>query len=123
MATPLPRPTMYYGMGALDGSGRICNRAALDALGWQAGDRVEVTVRAGSIVVSPSPEGLFEIWGWGARTYVTVPLSARRLLGLAPGDQVLLVASPHHHRLLIHTVPGLDRMLSEQHEHLLGGAS
>lgn len=43
----VPRPGAVYGLGRIDESGRVADRAVTAALGWQAGDRLTVTSTAG----------------------------------------------------------------------------
>jgi hypothetical protein len=38
---------VVYGIGRIDASGRVADRAIADALGWRSGDRLTLTAEAG----------------------------------------------------------------------------
>ncbi|MBB4681851.1 AbrB/MazE/SpoVT family DNA-binding domain-containing protein [Crossiella cryophila] len=118
LATLLPRTATYYGMGTIDTSGRIANRAVVEALGWLPGDRLEFRVESGTIVVQARPDGLAEM---GRKPYVAIPAPVRHRCGLRCGDRALVVGCPANQTLVIHSVAVLDHMLCEHHAFLMGG--
>lgn len=118
LATPRPRCTTFYGMGTIDRSGRIANRAVVAALGWRPGDRLEFLVAGGVIVARPSRGGLVEMW---QKPYVAIPAPIRHRCDLRSGDRVLVVAHPERRNLVVYNLAVLDQVLHEHHTSLLGG--
>jgi len=47
--------TVLYGVGRVDASGRVKATDIVRALGWQAGDKLEVVTALGGIVIIASP--------------------------------------------------------------------
>jgi hypothetical protein len=82
---------VVYGIGRLDASGRIADRAVTSALGWRGGDRLTLTADAGVVTARRDPGGMITLPG---RAYITIPAALRRRCGLRPGDRVLLAAAP-----------------------------
>ena len=78
-----------YGLGRIDASGRVADRAVTRALGWRGGDRLTLTAEAGVIVARRDPGGMVIV---PARPYVVIPAGLRRRCGLRAGDRVLLAA-------------------------------
>jgi hypothetical protein len=95
LARPVPVPSapdeVVYGIGRIDSSGRIADRAVIDALGWQGGDWLTLTVDAGVVTARRDPGGMVTL---PARPYIAIPAALRRRCGLLPGDRVLLAAMP-----------------------------
>ncbi|MGO1053020.1 AbrB/MazE/SpoVT family DNA-binding domain-containing protein [Crossiella sp. CA198] len=118
LASLLPNPATYYGMGSIDASGRIANRTVVKALGWRTGDRLEFQVAGGVIVARPVPHGLATMWH---APYVAIPAPIRHLCGLRSGDRVFVVAHPAHQNLIVYTTPVLDQLLHDHHASLLPG--
>lgn len=107
-------PTVY-GMGRMDGSGRVAERAIVRALGWSPHDRCTISTTARSILLRRDPHGCHQ----PARTScVVLPLPARRWCGLQPGHQVLLTALPEQALLVLHTCAALDEALTPYHHSL-----
>jgi len=60
---PLARPAavppvpedVVYGIGRIDASGRIADRAVTSALGWSGGDRLTLTANAGVVTARREP--------------------------------------------------------------------
>jgi hypothetical protein len=54
VARPEPVPPapadVVYGIGRIDASGRIVDRAVTEALGWRGGDRLTLTADAGDVL-------------------------------------------------------------------------
>jgi len=78
-----------YGLGRIDASGRVADRAVTRALGWRAGDRLTLTAEAGVVVAHRDPGGMVIV---PARPYVVIPAELRRRCELRAGDRVLLAA-------------------------------
>ncbi len=104
LARPVPVPSapedVVYGIGRIDASGRIADRAVITALGWRGGDRLTLTADAGVVTARRDPGGMVTLPG---RAYIAIPAALRRRCGLEPGDRVLLAAAPgrrHPHCLL-----------------------
>jgi len=95
LACPVPVPAapedVVYGIGRIDSSGRIADRAVTSALGWSGGDRLTLTADAGVVTARRDPGGMVTL---SARAYISIPASLRRRCGLRPGDRVLLAAVP-----------------------------
>jgi bifunctional DNA-binding transcriptional regulator/antitoxin component of YhaV-PrlF toxin-antitoxin module len=90
---PLAPADAIYGMGRIDASGRVADRAVTCALGWTRGDRLVLTADAGVVLARRDPSGPVIV---PPRPYVTIPIppALRRRCGLRAGDQVLLAAIP-----------------------------
>ena len=73
-----------YGLGRIDASGRVADRAVTRALGWRGGDRLTLTAEAGVIVARRDPGGMVLV---PARPYVVIPAGLRRRCGLRAGDR------------------------------------
>lgn len=82
---------VVYGLGRIDASGRVADRAVTRALGWRNGDRLTVTAESGVVVARRDPGGMVTV---PARSYVVIPAALRRRCGLRAGDRVLLAALP-----------------------------
>jgi hypothetical protein len=67
----LPRAgsSLRYGLARVDSAGVVSNRDTIVALGWQAGDRLQVVLIGGS-VVHRDPTGAFAM---AAKPYVLLP--------------------------------------------------
>ena len=52
--TPVPEDVVY-GIGRIDASGRIADRAVTSALGWSGGDRLTLTANAGVVTARREP--------------------------------------------------------------------
>lgn len=117
--TALPRGgALRYGMGRVDSSGRVLDRSLVQALGWCQGDRLHLTLVAGSVVVHRHPAGVFTLT---SQRYLVLPAPVRRRCGLATGERVLLAADPQHGILVVHPLSALDTMITAYHASLQGG--
>jgi hypothetical protein len=82
---------VVYGIGRIDASGRVADRAIAAALSWRGGDRLTLTAQAGVVVVRRDPHGMVTLPASG---YIVIPAALRRRCGLRAGDLVLLAAQP-----------------------------
>ena len=71
---PVPVPTapedVVCGIGRIDASGRIADRAVISALGWRGGDRLTLTADAGVVTTRRDPGDMVTLPG---RAYIAVP--------------------------------------------------
>jgi bifunctional DNA-binding transcriptional regulator/antitoxin component of YhaV-PrlF toxin-antitoxin module len=117
-ARPLPLPRaeaalsppadVVYGIGRLDASGWIADRAVTSALGWRGGDRLTLTADAGVVIARREPGGMVTV---PCRAYVAIPAALRRRCGLRPGDPVLLAAVPGQDTLAAYSFVVLDQAI------------
>lgn len=113
---PLARPPLVppapadvvYGIGRLDASGRITDRAVISALGWRGGDRLTLTADAGVVTARRDPGGMVTVPG---RAYIAIPAALRRRCGLRPGDRVLLAAVPGDDTLTAYSFAVVDQAI------------
>jgi len=105
----LPRETsMLYTIGRVDPSGRVTNRAITDAVRWQPGDRLTMTLTPSAVVFCPAPGGFLRV---PRRPCIAIPVTARRLLSITPGDELLLAAAPEYRIVIAHTMQAMEDML------------
>ena len=104
--------TVLYSVGRVDASGRVKSIDIVRALGWQAGDKLEVVTALGGIVILASPDGLFSV---PHKPRIVIPAAARRLHDIGPGDHVLLAAAPEFGIVIIHTRQAMNEMLARYH--------
>jgi hypothetical protein len=105
----LPRETsMMYGIARVDPSGRVTSRGITDAVRWQPGDRLAMTLTPSAVVLGPSPDGLLRV---PRRPCIAIPVTARRLLSITPGDELLLAAAPEYRIVIAHTMQAMEDML------------
>jgi len=106
----LPRETsMLYTIGRVDRSGRVTNRGITDALRWQPGDRLAMTLTPSAVVLCPAPDGLLRV---PRRPCIAIPVTARRFLSITPGDELLLAAAPEYRIVIMHTMQAVEDMLA-----------
>ena len=114
---PLARPEplrsvpddVVYGIGRIDASGRIADRAVISALGWRGGDRLTLTADAGVVTARRDPGGMVTLSG--RRPYIAIPAALRRRCGLEPGDRVLLAALPAADTLTAYSLAVVDQAI------------
>jgi len=110
---PPPRAgALVYGMGRIDTWGVVSNRTTIDALGWTAGDRIQIALVGGSVVAHRDPAGVFQM---GPKPYLVLPATVRHRSGLHPRDHVLVAADPNHDVLVVHPLTALDAMVTAYH--------
>ena len=98
----------FYGIGRIDASGRIADRAVISALGWRGGDRPTLTADAGVVTARLDPGGMITLPG---RAYIAIPAEMRRRCGLQPGDRVLLAAVPAGDTLNAYSLAVVDQAI------------
>jgi hypothetical protein len=112
LARPVPAPPapedVVYGIGRIDSSGRIADRAVTTALGWRGGDRLTLTADAGVVTARRDPGGMLTLPG---RAYIAIPAALRRRCGLHPGDRVLLAALLHEDTLAAYSLAVVDQAI------------
>lgn len=99
---------VVYGIGRVDASGRVADRAVTRALGWGAGDQLTLTAEAGVVVARRDPGGMVTV---PARPCVVIPAALRRRCRLHPGDRVLLAALPGEDALAVYSLAVVDQAL------------
>jgi hypothetical protein len=117
---PLAGPDgVLLDVARLDRSGRMSVRGLLKALGWRAGQKVDVDVVDGAVVFRSTATGRHAI---GGRGELVVPAAVRQLCSIHTDQPVLLAAYPPVDLIIIHTVATVARLLADRHLHLLGGS-
>jgi hypothetical protein len=91
---------VVYGIGRIDASGRVADRAVTSVLDWHPGDRLTVTATAGVVIACRDPGGMVTV---PARPCIAIPAALRRRCGLRAGDLVLLAAVPGKGTLAAYT--------------------
>jgi bifunctional DNA-binding transcriptional regulator/antitoxin component of YhaV-PrlF toxin-antitoxin module len=105
----IPRPgDAVYGVGRIDSSGRVADRAVTGALGWNGGDRLTITGGDGVVVARRDPHGAVTL---PARAYLAIPSALRQRCGLRPGDVVLLATIPGQDAIAAYPMAVVDRAL------------
>jgi antitoxin component of MazEF toxin-antitoxin module len=109
----IPRRTtaLVYGLSALDDRGRLADRTIMQALGWSAGLRLDISETNGRLVIRPREHGAFHVTGQG---HLRIPAALRHRCGLEPGDRVLLAADPHQRQLVAYPPAALDALIGGQ---------
>lgn len=97
----LPAAALVLGMAGVDHSGRVRDRLVFVALGWEPGDRTDVTVRPQALVLRRVAAGGVPI---DARGRVFLPAGARAVFAIMVDDRVLLAADPRRHHLIVYPV-------------------
>jgi bifunctional DNA-binding transcriptional regulator/antitoxin component of YhaV-PrlF toxin-antitoxin module len=109
----LPRDaSMLYDIGRVDASGRVENRNIIEALRWQAGDKLELILAQGAIVIRASSDGHFSV---PRRPRIIIPATARQRHAIRPGDHVLVAAAPEYGVLIMYPLSILNEMIASYH--------
>ena len=112
LGRPVPVPSapedVVYGIGRIDASGRIADRAVTSALGWRGGDRLTLTADAGVMTARRDPGGMITL---PHRAYIAIPAALRRRCGPRPGDRVLLAAVPADDTLAAYSLAVVDQAI------------
>ena len=110
-APPAGPPAPYetpYGIGRIDSSGRVSDRAVICALGWRSGDRLTLTASGGVVIARRDTGGMAAL---PPREYLVIPAVLRRRCGLRAGDLVLLAAVPGEDALAAYPIAVVDEAL------------
>ena len=99
---------VVYGLGRVDVSGRVGDRAIVGVLGWRPGDRLTLTAAAGVVIARRDPGGLAVM---PAKPYLTIPAALRHRCGLRAGDRVLLAVFPGEDALAAFSFAVVDQAL------------
>jgi hypothetical protein len=105
---PVLPDEVVYGLGRMDVSGRVGDRAIVGVLGWQPGDRLTLTGAAGVVVARRDPGGLVSM---PVKPYLAIPAALRRRCGLRTGDRVLLAVFPGQDTLAAYSFAVVDEAL------------
>ena len=108
LASPPAGRHVVYGLGRIDASGRVADRAVTGALGWRGGDRLTLTAEAGRGGRPPRPG---RHGHRAAPACVAIPAALRRRCGLRAGDRVLLAAVPGQDTLAAYSFAVVDQAL------------
>ena len=109
---------IIYGLSALDDRGRLADRTIMQALGWPAGLRLDISETNGRLVIRLREHGTFHVTGQG---HLRIPAPLRHRCGLEPGDRVLLAADPHQRQLVAYPPAALDALIAGQAADSLDG--
>lgn len=112
------QPELLCRIASVDSQGRVADQSVVRALGWSAGQRLDIRVISGSIVIRADAAGVFTL---ARRCHVPIPATVRRWCALGPRERVLLAVAPAQGALIIHTMATLEEMLRPRHAALLGG--
>jgi hypothetical protein len=104
----------------LDASGRFTSRALLRMLGWAAGHRIGLQVRADAVVFTEDPAGPLAV---GSRGELAIPGPARTMAGLNHNRSVVLLAIPARSTLIVHPPHLVTALLAAHHAHTPGNPS
>jgi hypothetical protein len=109
----LPRDaSMLYGIGRVDGSGRVASSDIINALHWQPGSKLDVILTPRTIVIRTAPDGHFSV---PRRPCIIIPSHVRRPHDIKPGDHVLIAAAPDYGLVIVYPLSALDEMISRYH--------
>jgi hypothetical protein len=118
-ATP-DHETPLLDVARLDASGRFTSRPLMRALGWAAGHRIGLQVRADAVVLTADPAGPLHI---GGRGELAIPAPARTMVGLDHNRSVVLLAIPARATLIVHPPALVTALLAAYHARTPGGRS
>jgi len=74
---------VVYGIGRVDASGRVGDRAVIGALGWRDGDRLTLTASTDVVVARRDPGGMVTV---PTRPCIAIPAALRHRCGLRAGQ-------------------------------------
>jgi hypothetical protein len=117
---PCRTTALIYGLSALDDRGRLADRTIMQALGWSAGLRLEISETRGLLVIRPHDHGEFHVTGQG---HLRVPAPLRHRCGLKTGDRALLAADPRQGQLVVYPPAALDALIAQQAAESRNGGS
>jgi hypothetical protein len=100
-----------------DRSGRVNAAPLLAALAWRPGERIEVDVVHGIVVVTATRTGRHVI---GSRGDIGIASAVRTMCGIQPDQSVLMAALVSRGVLAIHPAHTVTRLLARLHGQILG---
>jgi hypothetical protein len=100
----------------MDGSGRIHERLLLRALGWEPGQRLEMDIAHGLVVVAATPTGPHMIDHRGA---LPLPAQLRHLSRIEPGPPLVLAAAVAAQVVVVHPAVVVAELLAAHYTSLL----
>ncbi|HEY3710751.1 MAG TPA: hypothetical protein VGL64_15320 [Amycolatopsis sp.] len=119
LITPRREGSLVYAMVRVDRSGRLVDKAVLDAVSWRAEERISVRLAPGVIVFQPQPTGLLAV---NKHQCVTIPAAARHHFEIRPGHRVLMAGIPEHRVILVYPLSTVDVLISQFHASVGDGA-
>jgi hypothetical protein len=124
-ALPVPRPSvdlsgadLVLGVACPDRSGRVTERAVLEALHWLPGHHIDIRPQDGMLVIVSAEAGRQVV---GSRGELPLPAAARNMCGIEAGQPVLLAAFPSADLLMIHTARAVAPLLADLYAQMIGG--
>jgi hypothetical protein len=114
-ADPVTGASTYYTVTAIDVWGRLADRSPLQALRWQAGHPVAISVVQGFVVVISRPDGRNAVTRQG---HLRLPASVRHWSHLNAGDRLLVAACPDQELLAAYPMTAVDAMVLAYHSPL-----
>jgi hypothetical protein len=109
--------TLLVDAARVDPTGRVWVSTLLRALGWAAGDRIDVDHTGTALIVQTTPTGTHAV---GARGSLSLPAPQRALSGIQIAATVILVAAVDANMLLVCPAAVVGPILSTRYAHLLG---
>jgi len=82
---------IIVGVAAIDGSGRVRERAVLAALAWGPGEALDMRIIRDVAILRTAREGCIRVDG---RDQIALPAGCRMVLRIKPGDRVVIAADP-----------------------------
>ncbi|MBB2940642.1 bifunctional DNA-binding transcriptional regulator/antitoxin component of YhaV-PrlF toxin-antitoxin module [Actinoplanes lutulentus] len=104
--------SLHLTIGRPDLSGRVSIRHLLRVMHWSPGDRVDQTVLDDAVIITRRPTGRSVI---NDRGDLTIPATARALAHLDASNQVVLVAAPDEHSLIIHAESTITALIAQHY--------
>ena len=104
----VPPIDVRYRLARIDASGRICDRAVLDILGWCTGNRLALAAASGLVLIRRDQDGDFTL---PPRPRIAIPAGLRRRSRLRAGDHVLLAAYLSLDALAAYSLTVVDQAL------------
>lgn len=110
--SPTRDESLIYAIGRINPSGSVAATSLLKTLDWHTGDRHDVRVVRGIVVLRRNDLGLHAL---PKKRVILVPAAARQACHIRAGDSLLLVAAPGHGILLVYPAAAFGAMLAFYH--------
>ncbi|WP_238005888.1 AbrB/MazE/SpoVT family DNA-binding domain-containing protein [Dactylosporangium sp. AC04546] len=104
-------------MTSVDAGGRLADRSPLQLLGWKPRLPIRTTVTNDVVVIVPCPGQTEHVSSQGR---IRLSSSTRRILGVAEGDRLFVVAAVDDDTLTIYPMWLLDSIVMEFDRHASG---